>query len=93
MRDFTVPTLPKGTEFQRAVWEALKTIPYGEVRTYGQIAAMLGNPKAARAVGQAVGANPCLIPCHRVVSANGIGGFSCGIEVKQQLLALEQQGT
>ena len=91
LREFTVPTQPLGTEFQRTVWEALKTIPYGEIRTYGQIAAAIGNPNAARAVGQAVGANPCLIliPCHRVVAANGLGGFSSGIKVKRQLLALE----
>jgi len=91
LREFTVPTQPLGTEFQRTVWAALKTIPYGEVRTYGQGAAMIAKPKAARAVGQAVGANPCLIliPCHRVVAANGIGGFSSGLEVKRQLLALE----
>ncbi len=93
-REFTAATMPAGTKFQHAVWEALKTIPYGETRTYAQIAAMIGKPGAARAVGQAVGANPCLIliPCHRVVAANGIGGFSCGVEVKQQLLALEHQG-
>ena len=91
LREFTVPTQPLGTKFQQAVWEALKTIPYGEVRTYAQVAAMIGKPKAARAVGQAVGANPCLIliPCHRVVAAGGIGGFSSGVEVKRQLLALE----
>lgn len=95
LREFTVATLPKGTEFQRTVWDALKTIPYGETRTYAQIAAAIGKPTAARAVGQAVGANPCLIliPCHRVVAANGIGGFSSGVEVKRQLLALEQQDT
>ena len=92
LRAFTVPTQPVGTSFQCAVWDALNTIPYGETRTYAQIAAMIGKPGAARAVGQAVGANPCLIliPCHRVVAANGIGGFSCGVEVKRQLLVLEE---
>ena len=94
-QEFTVPTQPLGTKFQHAVWDALKAIPYGQTRTYAQVAAMIGKPGAARAVGQAVGANPCLIliPCHRVVAANGIGGFSSGIEVKRQLLAIEHQGT
>ena len=89
---FTVPLSPHGTEFQLAVWEALRVIPYGETRTYGEIAAAVGRPKAARAVGMANHDNPLLIftPCHRVVGKNGVlTGFACGLEVKRRLLELE----
>ncbi len=80
-----------GTEFQRAVWRALTEIPRGETRTYTEIAAAIGRPRAVRAVGSACGANPIplLIPCHRVVGANGLGGFSGGLEWKKRLLAAE----
>ncbi|MDZ7721899.1 MAG: methylated-DNA--[protein]-cysteine S-methyltransferase [candidate division KSB1 bacterium] len=81
-----------GTSFQRSVWQALRTIPCGEVRTYGQIAGQMGNPGAARAVGSANGANPLpiLIPCHRVIAAgNRIGGFGAGVDIKRALLQLE----
>ena len=90
-REFSVSAAPEGTVFQMAVWEALKTIPYGTTLTYAQVAKRVGKPGAARAVGNAVGANPCLIliPCHRVVAAGGIGGFSGGVENKRQLLTLE----
>ena len=80
------------TPFERSVLEATRRIPYGETRTYGQIAAAIGRPDAARAVGQALGKNrTCiLIPCHRVVAANGgLGGFSGGLHWKRELLALE----
>lgn len=82
---------PKGTAFQQRVWAELLKIPYGEVATYGEIAQRMGAPKACRAVGGAVGKNPLLImiPCHRVVAANGIGGFSCKIERKKWLMAHE----
>ncbi|MBW2617772.1 MAG: methylated-DNA--[protein]-cysteine S-methyltransferase [Deltaproteobacteria bacterium] len=82
---------PKGTDFQRAVWRALAAIPYGRVATYGQVAERIGRPKAARAVGQAVGANPMavVIPCHRVVASNGLGGFGGGLSRKRLLLGLE----
>ena len=88
---FTVTAAPLGTAFQCAVWRELATVPYGETLTYGELAARVGNPRAARAVGQAVGANPCIIviPCHRVLAANGLGGFGGGIERKKALLALE----
>jgi len=89
---FTVPLSPHGTQFQLAVWEALRAIPYGQTRTYGEIAAALGRPKAARAVGMANHDNPLLIftPCHRVVGKNGsLTGFACGLEVKRRLLELE----
>ena len=81
-----------GTSFQRSVWQALRTIPYGEVRTYGQIAEQIGNPRAVRAVGSANAANPLpvLIPCHRVIAAGSrIGGFGAGVDVKRSLLQLE----
>ena len=91
-RTFTVPLSPKGTDFQLAVWQALREIPYGQTRTYGEIARAIGRPGAARAVGMANHANPLLIltPCHRVVGKDGrLTGFACGLEVKRQLLELE----
>lgn len=81
-----------GTEFQKKVWHALLTIPYGETRSYGQIAEQIGNTKAVRAVGAANGRNPISIvaPCHRVVGSNGsLTGFAGGLHVKRHLLALE----
>ena len=80
-----------GTEFQRAVWESVSRIPKGKTLTYGELAADAGYPGAARAVGQAVGSNPIplLIPCHRVVASNGIGGFGGDIRLKKRLLAAE----
>lgn len=89
---FTVPLSPRGTPFQLAVWAALRAIPFGQTRTYGEIAAGVGRPKAARAVGMANHHNPLLIftPCHRVVGRGGsLTGFACGLEVKRALLALE----
>lgn len=83
----------KGTDFQKKVWQALLTIPFGETRSYGQIAKQIGNPKAVRAVGAANGRNPISIiaPCHRVIGANGkLTGFAGGLEVKACLLALEK---
>jgi len=90
-REFTLPVWPQGTPFQLAVWEALRAIPYGETCTYGEIAKAVGKPGAARAVGQACSKNPVLllIPCHRVIAADGMGGFACGSDVKSRLLALE----
>ena len=93
LRRFTFPVEVHGTPFQRSVWEALRTIPYGETRTYGQIAALIGHPRAARAVGMANHRNPlCLVvPCHRVVGAGGgLTGYAGGLEIKRRLLALEQ---
>ena len=88
---FSVRIDAEGTPFQLAVWAALRSIPYGEVRTYGEVARMIGAPEAARAVGGACHANPCPIftPCHRVVAAHGTGGFGGGLEIKRRLLALE----
>jgi AraC family transcriptional regulator of adaptative response/methylated-DNA-[protein]-cysteine methyltransferase len=81
------------TAFRRRVWEALRAIPYGQTRTYGQIAAAIGEPKAARAVGQACGANPValVIPCHRAVRGDGAsGGYRWGTKRKQRLLSQER---
>ena len=89
---FDVPTAPVGTEFQLAVWQQLRAIPYGETRTYGELAIALGNPKAVRAVGLANGRNPLsiVVPCHRVIGADGsMTGFGGGVERKEFLLALE----
>ena len=91
-KSFTVPLSPHGTPFQLAVWQALRDIPYGQTRTYGEIAAAVGRPRAARAVGMANHDNPLLIltPCHRVVGKSGaLTGFACGLEVKHRLLELE----
>jgi methylated-DNA-[protein]-cysteine S-methyltransferase len=83
--------LSQGTEFQRRVWRALLDIPRGETRTYKQVAEQIGRPGAARAVGQAVGANPMpiVVPCHRVIAQNGLGGFGGGLPLKKRLLRLE----
>ena len=93
-RDFDLPLAPAGSPFRTRVWAALRAIPYGETRTYGDLAAALGS--AARAIGQANGANPIpiLIPCHRVVAGNGLGGYSGGDGpvTKRALLALEAGG-
>lgn len=93
-RSFSVPLAPQGTPFQRAVWRALCDIPYGQTRSYGQIAAAVGNPRAARAVGMACNRNPIgiVIPCHRVVGANGaLTGYAGGMDKKAALLALERE--
>ena len=92
LRDFTLPLAAEGTEFQKRVWSALVAIPYGETRSYGQLAAALGNRGASRAVGRANATNPiCLIvPCHRVIGADGsLTGFAFGEDIKRQLLAVE----
>lgn len=92
-RVFELPIAPAGTAFMCAVWGALVAIPYGETRTYAEIAAVIGSPRACRAVGQANHRNPIpiIIPCHRVVGAGGtLVGYGGGLELKQRLLALEQ---
>lgn len=91
---FDLPLHPEGTPFARSCWNALLTIPYGETRTYGEQAALTGNPKAARAVGRANGLNPIsiFIPCHRIIGANGsLTGFAGGLEMKKRLLDLEKE--
>lgn len=79
------------TDFERAVYEATRTIPHGKVATYGQIAKAIGRPNAQRAVGQALGKNPVsiVVPCHRVVASDGLGGFTGGLHWKKKLLRLE----
>lgn len=93
-REFTFPIAPCGTAFQLAVWEALGTIPYGETRTYGELAAAIGRVGAARAVGHAAGQNPLwlAVPCHRLVGAHGApGGYRWGEKMKRALLELERE--
>lgn len=94
-REFDVPLAPRGTAFQLEVWRALQRIPYGETRSYAEIARSIGRPAATRAVGAANGANPIpiIIPCHRVIGSNGaLTGFGGGIDVKRWLLDLEAGG-
>uniref|UniRef100_I2Q7A2 Methylated-DNA--protein-cysteine methyltransferase n=1 Tax=Desulfovibrio sp. U5L TaxID=596152 RepID=I2Q7A2_9BACT len=89
---FDIRLAPAGTAFQRAVWEALLAIPHGETATYGEVARRIGRPRSVRAVGAAVGRNPIsiLIPCHRVVGADGrLTGYAGGLDKKEALLSLE----
>jgi methylated-DNA-[protein]-cysteine S-methyltransferase len=91
-RTFTVPVQPNGTEFELRVWSELQKIPFGATRSYGSIAKSLGASKAARAVGLANGRNPIpiIIPCHRVIGADGtLTGFGGGLDLKRRLLELE----
>lgn len=95
-RTFTLPLDVEGTMFQRCVWDALRTIPFGETRSYGQIAVQIGQPTAVRAVGAANGRNPVSIvtPCHRVIGSTGkLTGFAGGLDVKARLLAFEGSRT
>ncbi len=89
---FTVPVRFSGTHFQQTVWQAMQEISYGETKTYGELAGAAGSPKAARAVGNACAANPVtiIVPCHRVLAQNGLGGFGGGIDTKRWLLDLER---
>ena len=90
---FDIPIKTQGTDFQEKVWNALKQIPYGETRSYKEIAIEIGNPKAMRAVGMAHNRNPIMIviPCHRVIGANGqLIGYGGGLDVKEKLLTLEK---
>ena len=91
-RAFDLPLRMEGSDFDCTVWHALQTIPFGEIRSYGQLAAAIGKPKASRAVGGACSRNPLLIvvPCHRVIAATGkLTGFAAGIQMKHALLKLE----
>ena len=93
---FDLPLDPIGTEFQKKVWQALKEIPFGETRSYGEIAKLIGNEKASRAVGMANNKNPIaiIIPCHRVIGANGkLVGYAGGLDLKEKLLKLEKNYT
>lgn len=94
LQRFTLPLQLHGTKFQKSVWTALIHIPFGEVRTYGEIAAAIGNKKASRAVGMANSKNPIplIIPCHRVIGADGsLTGFAHGLSIKRRLLEFERQ--
>ena len=95
-REFEMPLRPEGTPFQQKVWQALMEIPYGETRAYSDIAAAVGSPKAARAVGMANHVNPIpvVIPCHRVVGKGGsLTGYAGGLDMKTTLLELEKQNS
>jgi methylated-DNA-[protein]-cysteine S-methyltransferase len=92
LKVFDLPLAPRGTDFQKSVWNALLEIPYGQTRSYSQIAAAIGSPKAVRAVGAANGQNPIpiVIPCHRVIGSSGkLVGFGGGLPLKRMLLDLE----
>ncbi|WP_189858355.1 methylated-DNA--[protein]-cysteine S-methyltransferase [Streptomyces poonensis] len=94
LKEFTLGLHLAGTPFQRTVWEELRRIPYGETRTYGELATTLGNPKASRAVGLANGRNPIgiIVPCHRVVGADGgLTGYGGGLPRKRRLLDFERE--
>lgn len=94
-RKFNVKLNPQGTDFLKSVWRELSEIPYGELRTYKDIAKAIGNEKAARAVGMANSKNPIplIIPCHRVIGANGrLTGFAHGLAIKEKLIHFEQAG-
>jgi methylated-DNA-[protein]-cysteine S-methyltransferase len=92
---FSIALDMRGTRFQKDVWEALLAIPFGETRSYGQLAKQLGNPRASRAVGAANGRNPVsiIVPCHRVIGSSGkLTGFAGGLATKAHLLGLEKCG-
>lgn len=94
LKKFTLKTAPKGTPFQQQVWRALRTIPYGQTVSYGDIAKAIGNPKASRAVGAANGQNPIsiIVPCHRVIGSTGkLVGYGGGLRIKETLLRLEEK--
>lgn len=91
--DFDIPLMLEGTEFQKRVWAQLQKIPYGETRSYKQIATALKDPNACRAVGTANGRNPIsiIVPCHRVINEGGkLGGYAGGLDIKERLLRLEK---
>ncbi len=93
-KNFTIPLNPKGTAFQKQVWHYLQTIPYGETKTYQEIAIALNNPHAARAIGSACHVNPIpfFIPCHRVIGKNHeLIGYALGLPLKKQLLIMEKK--
>ncbi|MBL7500040.1 methylated-DNA--[protein]-cysteine S-methyltransferase [Frankia sp. CNm7] len=95
LTEFDLPLAPRGTPFQRVVWNALREIPYGQTITYGELADRIGRPAAARAVGLANGRNPIgiIVPCHRVIGSTGdLTGYGGGIDRKRHLLTLEARG-
>lgn len=93
-RSFDLPLAPEGTDFQKRVWKAIEEVPYGQTRSYSDIARIIGNPKACRAVGGANNKNPLpiIVPCHRIIGANGtLVGYGGGAKIKAYLLELEQR--
>lgn len=92
-KEFDIPVSQSGTEFQMEVWEAIRAIPYGETRGYGEIAEGIGHPGASRAVGTACGLNrvPIIVPCHRVVPKSGTGNYAGGRALKIRLLTIEKE--
>ena len=91
-QEFTLKIAPKGTAFQKSVWQELQKIPFGQTASYGEIAKRVGNPKASRAIGMANGKNPIpiIVPCHRVIGKDGsLTGFGGGLDLKRRLLQLE----
>jgi methylated-DNA-[protein]-cysteine S-methyltransferase len=95
LTEFNLPLAPEGTPFQRTVWQALQSIPYGQTISYGELAGEIGRPTASRAVGAANGRNPLpiVIPCHRVIGQDGsLTGYGGGLRFKKALLSLEQNG-
>jgi methylated-DNA-[protein]-cysteine S-methyltransferase len=94
-REFELPLDPHGTPFQKRVWNALRRIPYGKTKSYGEVARTAGSPRGARAVGMANHDNPIaiVVPCHRVIAADGsLGGYACGLDFKRKLLNIEAAG-
>ena len=92
-KEFSIPLDLQGTDFQKKVWEALCKVPCGSTATYGEIACMIGNPKASRAVGGANNKNPVpiIVPCHRIIGSNGkLVGYAGGVDMKQRLLEIEK---
>jgi len=96
LQDFTLDVkFPDGTQFEQDVWRTLRDVPYGAARSYRWLAERIGRPRASRAVGQALGKNPLpiVLPCHRVIASDGsLGGYSCGVAIKELLLRLESEG-
>lgn len=93
-KEFNLPLNPQGTDFQKLVWNTLLKIPYGETKSYKQIAELIGNPNSSRAVGNACNKNPIsiIIPCHRVIGKNGsLVGYALGLDLKQKLIEKEQK--
>ena len=93
LKKFDIPLFMRGTDFQKKVWKSLQNIPWGQTKTYGQLAERLKIPKGSRAIGNCCAKNPFVIvvPCHRVVSQKGLGGFALGLNAKKYLLSLERK--
>lgn len=92
LKEFNLPIYLEGTEFQKSVWNVMMNTPFGQTKTYGEVGKIIGNPKASQAIGGACGKNPIpfIVPCHRILSSNGLGGFALGLENKKRLLDIER---